>query len=290
LTKRQTGKVPTGEAVNSEVAQVSGKQAAPIAPDADDAPSADEMAAHISWWNGTLDAAQWLTHHAVQPVQAAMLLFGLNPDETDLDQAAATTNDASMTPAAFRRLCAAFDDLERARPKPRRLVDWAEVARERHLAVHPWLRNYLAYGQEVAMAWEKRAVELRSEARAVAAQAQQAVGDSQETKVQLHRLENNAAASEEAARVLRLALTPAPPAEVQATRPVQRQVAWRESILSALQAKGFDPLALPPAPRGRASPAKQAARKELSPKMSEATFKKAWQALLCEGRIAERPP
>lgn len=70
-------------------------------------------------------------------------------------------------------------------------------------------------------------------------------------------------------------------------RPVPRQVSHAETILSALRGEGFDPLQLPPAPAGKASAAKSAARKATN--LSPAVFDKAWQALRREGRIADRP-
>ena len=75
-----------------------------------------------------------------------------------------------------------------------------------------------------------------------------------------------------------------PGARAPALRPVQRQAAHAESVLSALRGAGFDPLALPPQPRGRAWPAKTAARAALA-NMSPAGFDKTWQKLRNEGRI-----
>lgn len=51
----------------------------------------------------------------------------------------------------------------------------------------------------------------------------------------------------------------------------------RQRVLAALLAAGFDPLALPPWPKGKASPAKTAARAGAG--LSPSTFERAWKEL-----------
>lgn len=62
-----------------------------------------------------------------------------------------------------------------------------------------------------------------------------------------------------------------------------RRAVQEQSILSALQALGYNPLSLPPYTRGKASAPRSAARESLG--YSDSVMKKAWEALLADGRI-----
>lgn len=66
---------------------------------------------------------------------------------------------------------------------------------------------------------------------------------------------------------------------------VPAQRAQEEAILMVLRKKGFDPEALPKAPAGKTSPAKQAAREALQ--YSDAVLDKAWIRLRKEGQIKD---
>lgn len=72
----------------------------------------------------------------------------------------------------------------------------------------------------------------------------------------------------------------------QPLKAVTRALVHRTAISKKLKELGYDLLALPKTPPGKASVAKQAARKALYP-MSQAVFDKAWQALLKDGEISE---
>lgn len=72
---------------------------------------------------------------------------------------------------------------------------------------------------------------------------------------------------------------------VPAVAPVSRARAQELAILTELRELGFDPLALPPTPPGKPSPAKQAAKSALS--YSDRVFEKAWQRLRDSGQIQE---
>ena len=67
-------------------------------------------------------------------------------------------------------------------------------------------------------------------------------------------------------------------------KPVQRTAAHQSVILAKLRDLGFDPKALPAPSAGKRSQAKKAAQEAL-PSMSDAVFKKAWQALRNSGEI-----
>jgi hypothetical protein len=70
---------------------------------------------------------------------------------------------------------------------------------------------------------------------------------------------------------------------------VQRQVAQENAILAKLEELGFDPVALPAPPSGKASVAKQQVRKALQG-YSKDVFAKAWKRLLKYGRIKHGSP
>jgi hypothetical protein len=66
-------------------------------------------------------------------------------------------------------------------------------------------------------------------------------------------------------------------------RPVQRQAAQEEAILTTLSELGINAQAVPAAPAGKPSPAKQAVRAKLG--FSPDVMNKAWQRLRTAGRI-----
>lgn len=67
-------------------------------------------------------------------------------------------------------------------------------------------------------------------------------------------------------------------------KPLPRAAAHEAAILHALRQAGFDPLRLPDTPAGKASPAKQAARRAL-PKMTRAVLDGAWKRLRSQGEL-----
>lgn len=68
-----------------------------------------------------------------------------------------------------------------------------------------------------------------------------------------------------------------------APKAVSRAVAHQELVLAELRKLGFDPVRLPPVPKGKSSEAKQAVKK--ASKLTGAVLNKAWQGLLDDGRI-----
>lgn len=73
----------------------------------------------------------------------------------------------------------------------------------------------------------------------------------------------------------------------QPAKPVQRPVHQEAVILEEIRRLGFDPLALPTVPNGRASPEKAAVRAALR-SWSDAVFTKAWKRLTAAGGIGYR--
>ena len=72
---------------------------------------------------------------------------------------------------------------------------------------------------------------------------------------------------------------------VQPAKPLQRQRAQEAAILAKLVELGFDAKAVPPAPAGKPSPAKQAVRAALG--YSPVVMNKAWQRLRKAGAISD---
>jgi hypothetical protein len=70
-------------------------------------------------------------------------------------------------------------------------------------------------------------------------------------------------------------------------QPVQRSTAHQINVLDIVNTLGYNPLALPREKKaGARSEAKKKAKAEL-PKMSQATFNKAWQALRNDGKLKD---
>ncbi|WP_293999933.1 hypothetical protein [Sphaerotilus sp.] len=71
-------------------------------------------------------------------------------------------------------------------------------------------------------------------------------------------------------------------------RGVPAAIAHENAVLAKLQELGFEPLALPPPPRGLSSPAKQAVLTALSRDDEDTRYEKAWKRLTKEERIKYR--
>jgi hypothetical protein len=247
------------------------------------APDAEFAAA---WHDETRHAGHWFALRHVHPDEAALLLYGFDPLEWNTvadaiaDAQQHSTNHTG--PLDFMVLRRAFEDAEAAAPERRRaLQEWLDLARKRELRFHGWIDEYL-----------KAHPELRGEDQAP-------VGD-------LATQDGNTPAPliPDGAVVRGSCLTPAqqveplperagvdaPPvaAGEAPAKAVPRHAAHEAKILDDLRRLGFDPAALPRPPKGRASPAKAAARAgSEADGMSRRVFDKAWQRLRADGRIAE---
>lgn len=105
----------------------------------DEQPSALELSNfETAWWDAVLEAEHWLKVGVVTPVQAALLLSGLNPHEGDVEH---------------HRQADVFDDLRRLHErfvaqsssdhKPRSLAGWLAYAEANDLKHSSWVRRYL---------------------------------------------------------------------------------------------------------------------------------------------------
>lgn len=90
------------------------------------------------WVDYTLDATFWWSLPSITPIQATMLLLESNPNEISVEQASQQTT-SETNPEDFIKLQNAFESLERADNRPRKLSDWLKHARDMNLRVHSWV-------------------------------------------------------------------------------------------------------------------------------------------------------
>ena len=102
-----------------------------------------EAAEHeAAWMDATLDAAMFFALPHVTPVQAAMLLCRLNP-QNEAEKDAENCNTDCTKPEDFKRLRTLFNSVDKARPANRSLLDWMETADELKCKFHPWAWRYV---------------------------------------------------------------------------------------------------------------------------------------------------
>lgn len=93
----------------------------------------------IGWWEANMDASAWWTAESVTPINAAILLHGLNPRITTENEAAKTVTDETK-PEDFGFLKILF---EGAIKQNRTLKEWADYASQHRLKVHSWLDEWV---------------------------------------------------------------------------------------------------------------------------------------------------
>jgi len=78
----------------------------------------------------------------VDPVKAAMLLCQFSPNSETLSEAESNSTDETK-PRDFAKLRQRFEDLSGAKPQPRTLRDWLQVAKEMQMHYHSWINKYV---------------------------------------------------------------------------------------------------------------------------------------------------
>jgi hypothetical protein len=92
------------------------------------------------WWRDQMEAELWFGLQKVTPREAALLLCQQNP----LEDGASEHNSSDETdPSDYKRLFRVFSDLAEVDAAPRSLKDWIEVADEKDLKYHSWVRDWL---------------------------------------------------------------------------------------------------------------------------------------------------
>lgn len=95
------------------------------------------------WFDETIDAASFFKLGHISPVQAAMLLCGLNPlNDTESHAENCTTDHTDQDD--FKRLRLVFQDTALTEPMHRSLLDWMRVAEVSGQKAHPWAWRYAA--------------------------------------------------------------------------------------------------------------------------------------------------
>jgi len=104
----------------------------------------------VDWHDGiqSMNAAMWFKRANIKPDEAAMLLWRLNPLQRDWqgnapDPENTYVEDDKTSPAHYRALKRAFEDVAEADPKPRTLLDWLCVAMREGLRYHQWIDEYV---------------------------------------------------------------------------------------------------------------------------------------------------
>lgn len=101
----------------------------------------------IGWYDETLSAAQWFGMESVSPNEAAMLLCQLNPLK---DAGALLTSNEQTGPDDFKLLLRAFEDVMQADIKQRTLNQWLDIANDKGLKYHSWIKKYAQAVQSYA--------------------------------------------------------------------------------------------------------------------------------------------
>lgn len=95
----------------------------------------------IGWFDATLDAAMWFSLHNLTPRDAALLMCNLNPNEDALDPL--NVSNEITDPGNFKNLLQVFNDEANNDKRPRRLIEWHQIAANKKLRYHSWIDNYL---------------------------------------------------------------------------------------------------------------------------------------------------
>ena len=95
-----------------------------------------------AWDDATLEAGHWAALSDITPINAAILLCRLNPNEQSYDAAKLITTDETK-PEHLVRLVQRLTDLAGTAPKPRSLRNWHQTAIAMGLTYHSWIDGYM---------------------------------------------------------------------------------------------------------------------------------------------------
>lgn len=96
----------------------------------------------IAWYDNTLDASLWFGLASTTPREAAMLLCQFNPHDSQPDPLEVFNTETY--PDDYKRLMRVFEDVANAESKPRPLMLWLAIAKDKGLKYHSWIDEYLA--------------------------------------------------------------------------------------------------------------------------------------------------
>ncbi|ACB35727.1 hypothetical protein Lcho_3471 [Leptothrix cholodnii SP-6] len=180
--------------------------------------------------------------------EMAAMLLCRYNPNTETLAAAEHSTNDKTRPRHLVQLRQRFEDINRTDPSNRALVDWLRIARELELRYHSWIDQYVG-DAGIPVAVSKPLTTAQAEP-----------------------------------------VTPTPPAPAAESPTVarQRQRAQELAILAKLTDLGVDAKAVPPAPAGKPSKAKQDVKAALG--YSKDVMNKAWQRLRSAGDIRDAQP
>ena len=113
-----------------------------------DVPRLDDHEWTIGWFDASYGADKWFGLSHVPPHEAALLLCGFNPHDSDSTDSALTAaiqqSTSDTKPADLKAAVTVFEDAQSADPAQRRtLRDWLDMAKSRTLRHHRWVDEYI---------------------------------------------------------------------------------------------------------------------------------------------------
>jgi hypothetical protein len=96
----------------------------------------------IGWYDATLNADLFWKMPDIDPKDAATILCGHNPLDSDTNPEATTTENGQTTPGDYRRLLTFFQSVAATDEQSRTLAQWHAIAREYGLKYHSWIDEY----------------------------------------------------------------------------------------------------------------------------------------------------
>ncbi|MCE9551377.1 MAG: hypothetical protein K8R50_10345 [Betaproteobacteria bacterium] len=96
----------------------------------------------VTWYDLTMDARSWWEMQNVTPVEAALLLCGINPIECADIQLVQLDGDQFDIDYQYKLLLRIFEGEASTAPQPRILMEWLTIAKQRTLCYDAGIYNY----------------------------------------------------------------------------------------------------------------------------------------------------
>lgn len=96
----------------------------------------------VTWYDLTMEARIWWEMQNVTPVDAALLLCGVNPIECSEIQLVPLTGDQFGIDYEYKLLLRVFESEASTAPQSRMLMEWLTIAEQRTLSYDSWIYNY----------------------------------------------------------------------------------------------------------------------------------------------------
>ncbi|MFM9921898.1 hypothetical protein VLK31_02805 [Variovorax sp. H27-G14] len=109
-------------------------------------PTTDGEFSSATWWGGYLEAAYWWDQPSITPLEAALLLCGLDPHVESKDSAEKLATPGEPSGRDFKMMLRSFEGAEIA-GQLRTMRKWLGIAMEQGLKRHSWLAEWVAARQ-----------------------------------------------------------------------------------------------------------------------------------------------